>query len=340
MLEAEHFSGASKSGLHFVGNEERAILAAKFLRPRKEIRPRGLAALALNGLDHERGHVTCAKLSIQFIDVVERHPRIETLHQRTESFGETFAAHQRKRTETESVECTGERDRAFSSSRGPGKFQRALHRFRAGVAKENRVEVRRCSPGDRFGEQSAQERTVHLHHVGKIEVEHVANRLLHHRMVPADIENAVAAQKIEIRNIIHVVEIRALGPGIDLVEADNALGRNEGAVQMPLVQFVIFAQSRRDDLFQIKSHQAQSFRDLRGKRKSVDRPRWNAISERVGNITRLRGSILTSSSDSSIHPATSRSEPELALRLLDPPATKKPQDRETLRLSVNYRLSI
>jgi len=29
-----------------------------------------------------------------------------------------------------------------------------------------------------------------------------------------------------------------------------------------------------------------------------------------------------------------------ALELLDPPVTKKPQDRETLRLSVNYRLSI
>src|SRR5207245_9882856 len=64
MLETEHFSGAAKSGLDFVGNEERAVLAAKFLRPRKEIRSRGLAALALNGFDHERGHVTRAKLSI------------------------------------------------------------------------------------------------------------------------------------------------------------------------------------------------------------------------------------------------------------------------------------
>src|SRR6266702_8327865 len=77
-------------------------------------------------------------------------------------------------------------------------------------------------------------------------------------MVSADIENAVAAQKIEIRNVIHVVEIRALGPGIDFVEADDALGRNEGAVQMPLVQFVIFTQSRCDDLFQVKSHAQRS----------------------------------------------------------------------------------
>src|SRR5438105_15482549 len=64
VLEAEHFSGAAESGLDFVGNEERAVLAAKFLRPRKEICPRGLAALALNGFNHERRHVTPAKLSI------------------------------------------------------------------------------------------------------------------------------------------------------------------------------------------------------------------------------------------------------------------------------------
>src|SRR5207237_2661512 len=98
---------------------------------------------------------------------VERHARIEALHQRTESFGETFAAHQRERTETESMESTGERDRAFSSSRGPGKFQRAFHRFGAGVAKENGVEVWRCPFGDRFREQPAQERTIHLAHAGK-----------------------------------------------------------------------------------------------------------------------------------------------------------------------------
>src|SRR5205814_3454554 len=89
----------------------------------------------------------------------------------------------------------------------------------------------------------------------------------HHRMVPADIENAVAAQKIEIRLIIHVVEICALSPGINLVETDHALRLNQGAIQVLLVQVVILAQTRGDDLFQIKSHQAERFRDLSAKRK-------------------------------------------------------------------------
>src|SRR5438477_5891236 len=85
-------------------------------------------------------------------------------------------------------------------------------------------------------------------------------------MVPADVENAVAAQEIEIRNIVHVVEIGAFSPGIHLVETDDTLGCNQGPVQMPLVQVVVLAQARRDDLFQIKSH-APTFCDLRSKRK-------------------------------------------------------------------------
>src|ERR1700719_1580580 len=99
-----------------------------------------------------------------------------------------------------------QRDYALSSGRGPRKFQRPLHRLGAGVAKEDRVEMRWRPFYDRLREQTAQERAVHLHHVRKIEIEHIADCLFHYRMVPPNVENAVAAQEIEIRLVIHVVE--------------------------------------------------------------------------------------------------------------------------------------
>ena len=74
-------------------------------------------------------------------------------------------------------------------------------------------------------------------------------------MIAADVENAVAAQEIQIRLVIHVVEIRALGSGIDFVETDHALRRHERAVQMPLVQFVVLPKPRGDNFLQIKSHE-------------------------------------------------------------------------------------
>src|ERR1043166_5283714 len=64
MLKAEHFSGAAKSGLNFIGNEKRSVFAAKLLRARKEIRFGSLAAFTLNSLDHERGDVARSQLSI------------------------------------------------------------------------------------------------------------------------------------------------------------------------------------------------------------------------------------------------------------------------------------
>src|SRR4029077_18674499 len=53
MMEAKHLSGAAKSRLHFIGNEERAVLAAKFLRAHKKICLGQFAAFALHRLDHE-----------------------------------------------------------------------------------------------------------------------------------------------------------------------------------------------------------------------------------------------------------------------------------------------
>ena len=114
--------------------------------------------------------------------------------------------------------------------------------------------MRRRAFRERLGQQPAEERAIHLHHVRQIEIEHVADRLLHRGMVAADIENAVAAQEIEVGVLIHVVEISALRPGIDLVETDDALGRDQRAIEVPLVQLVVFAEPGCDDFFQVKCH--------------------------------------------------------------------------------------
>ena len=63
-------------------------------------------------------------------------------------------------------------------------------------------------------------------------------------MISTDVEYAVAAQEIQIQLVIHVVEIRALGPRIDFVEADHPLRCNQRAVHVPLMQLIIFTQPR------------------------------------------------------------------------------------------------
>src|SRR5215475_769448 len=126
----------------------------------------------------------------------------------------------------------------------------------------------------RLSQQAAEQRTVHLHHVWKIQIEHVADRLFHQRMISTDVENAVAAQKIEIRLVIHVEEICALRARIDLVKTNDALRCHERAVYVPLVQLVVFAQTRSDNLLQIESHEEQNLSDSYSKRKFVATRLW------------------------------------------------------------------
>src|SRR5262245_16298839 len=127
--------------------------------------------------------------------------------------------------------------------------------------------MRRRPFHESLSQQAAQKRTIHLHHVWKIQIEHVADRSLHQRVISTDIENAIAAQEIEIRLITHVVEIRALGTRIDFVETDDALRCHQRTVYVPLVQFVILAKTRGDNLLRIESHEDESFSDSCSKRK-------------------------------------------------------------------------
>ena len=70
----------------------------------------------------------------------------------------------------QTVEGTFEGEESVAASRCAREFERTLDGLGPGVTKEDGVEVRRQSLEQRFGKKSAQERTVHLHHVGEVEL--------------------------------------------------------------------------------------------------------------------------------------------------------------------------
>src|SRR5262249_24431798 len=88
----------------------------------------------------------------------------------------------------------------------------------------------------------------------------------HHRMISPNVENAVAAQKVQIWLIIHIIEVSAFRSRIDLVEPDYSLRLHQSRVYVSFVKLVIFTQSRCDNFLQIKGHSV-TFCDLRSKRK-------------------------------------------------------------------------
>jgi len=62
-------------------------------------------------------------------------------------------------------------------------------------------------------------------------------------MVAADVEDAVAAEEIEVFEAVEVVRDKRRGHGVDFIEADGALDGDEGAIDVPLVQVVIFPEA-------------------------------------------------------------------------------------------------
>ena len=127
--------------------------------------------------------------------------------------------------------------------------------------------------------------------------------------VPANVENRITAQKIQVGVVIHVVEISAFSPGVDLVETNDALGRDQGAIDMSMMQLVIFAEPCCNDFFQVKRH-SRTFSDLGAKSKRGHRDQRSPLQlflETIGWIeqspARWRDSIVLKVSNLDTLPA-------------------------------------
>ena len=105
-----------------------------------------------------------------------------------------------------------------------------------------------------LGEQAAHQRGIELHHVGQVQFEDIADRLLDHGVVAANVEDAEAGEEIEVVLPVHVVEVRALSAGVDDVKTDGALDLDQRAIEMAVVELVVLAQARGDEVLDIKRH--------------------------------------------------------------------------------------
>ena len=253
---------ATEARLHFVADEKRARVAAEFLRLQVKVVLRKLHALALHGLDDERGNVALFELRLQRGEVAHRDARA-ALQQRAEAFLKMHVAHHRKRAVRQAVECLLDGHEPRAARRGARKFDRALHRLGARVAEEDRVQVRRQFFQQRLGEQAAEQRAIHLHHVRQVHLQHVAHSLLHGGMVAPDIEDAVAAEKIEVVVPVEVVEVAAARLRIDVIKADDALHRDQRGIQVLLVELIVFAEAGGDEVLEIERHRARTLRTKR-----------------------------------------------------------------------------
>ena len=252
MLAGDEAAGAAETGLDLVGDEQRAVLAAEPLRLLQVAVVRQVDALSLDRFEDEGGDVAGLQRALQGDDVVERHAHA-VAQQRLEPGAEQLVAVQRQRAHGQAVEGVITVDDLRAAGRGAGELDRPLHRFRAGIAEEDLVEVRQ--PRDQpFGQQAGQQRGIHLHQAGEPRVQHAAQRVRDRRVVAADGEDAEAAQQVQVAVAGGVEQVGAFAADVVDVEADRLQHADELRVEVAVEQRKFFGRAGGDQLLQIERH--------------------------------------------------------------------------------------
>jgi len=135
---------------------------------------------------------------------------------------------------------------------GAGKFQGTFDGFGSGIAKEAGIAGRAEFFDESFSEETGENGAVHLDHIGEVEFKDVANGFLNRGMITADVENAVAAEEVEVVLAVKIVEVRAFCAGIDFIETDGALNLYESTIDVLIVKLVVLAQSGEDRVFEVE----------------------------------------------------------------------------------------
>ena len=227
------------------------MLVQQLGRRGQEAVRRHVHALALDRLDDQRGDVTLSEFGCERVQVAERDRGVR--QQRVEAAAELGRAVDRQRPGGEPVERVVAVQDASAPGRVPGELQRGLHRLGAAVAEEHPVQAGRL--GEEFlREQPGQRAAVELGPVGQLGVQRLVQRLADHRVVAARREHAEAGQEIGVLVAVGVVQVRALGPLVDLVEADRVQHLRLLRVQVPAVELVSVVAMGGEQCLEVEVH--------------------------------------------------------------------------------------
>ncbi|MNI25835.1 hypothetical protein D3C73_795110 [compost metagenome] len=273
MLEAEHRAGAAETGLDFVEDQHNAVLGAARAQGLQEFLGCGEeTAVALDRLDDDRGDtIGCHVGGEQLIELRQRVVAADTAVRVGISgvidlggegaeilFVRLAHARQGHAEQGAAVEATAKGNHRRAVGVAPGDLHRVFHGFGAG-GEQHAFVVRIAT------DQLVQPRR----HLDVVFVGHhleagmgnfadlAADCLDHLRMVMAHIEDADAADEVQVALAIDIPQLGSLGPG-----RDNRVGSGDTA------RHVLVAQGKQALVFS----QCRIHLDLR------ERRRWRVMS--------------------------------------------------------------
>ena len=71
-------------------------------------------------------------------------------------------------------------------------------------------------------------------------------------MIATNVEDAVAAEEVEVVLAVEIVEVGTFCAGINFIEADRALNFHEGTIDVFVVEVVVLPEPGEDRVFEIE----------------------------------------------------------------------------------------
>ena len=112
------------------------------------------------------------------------------------------------------------------------------------VAEEHPVDVLPAALHQLFGEETRQERAVHLDHVREVQIDGLVQRGLEGRMATPERIDTESREEVEIPLPLCVEKVRPLAADVEPVEPDRLEDPGQLVVQVLVVQLVAFAVTR------------------------------------------------------------------------------------------------
>ena len=135
---------------------------------------------------------------------------------------------------------------------GTGEFQSSFDRFRSRVAEEAGIARGAQFFDESFGEEAGENGAVHLNHVGEVEIQDIPDRFLDGGVIATNVEDAVAAEEVEVVLTVEIVEVGTFCAGINFIEADRALNFHEGTIDVLVVEVVVLPEPGEDRVFEVE----------------------------------------------------------------------------------------
>ena len=78
-----------------------------------------------------------------------------------------------------------------------------------------------------------------MNHIGEIKIKDIPNGFLYRGMIATNIEDAVAAEEVEVVLAVEIVKVGTLCTGIDFIKANRPLNFDERTIDVLVVQVVV-----------------------------------------------------------------------------------------------------